>query len=207
LDTRGFNSGNLTFITLNYDILLEQAIARARGAFNYMLPGLSCNRGYAVLKVHGSINWWGSFGPFQQLRQGEPIPFDMTFTTQGPVYREMRIEQHPYEACMADDTGEPIIAHYAQGKPAYVNARMLAEIREEAIAECTAATESVIISVHPRVSPQEDETLWQLFNCLKARQVPTRYVGLCPDTDTVAKIWQFRHVPRTFRDFVQRELS
>lgn len=206
MKTRGFNSGNLTFITLNYDILLEQAIARARGAFNYMLPGLSCKRGYPVLKVHGSINWWGSFGPFQQLRQGEPIPFDTTLTTQGPVYREIRIEQDPYEACMADDTGEPIMPHFALGKPAYVNARMLAGIREKAIAGCMAAMEAAIIGVHPPVSPQEDETLWQMFERLKARRVPTCYVGLAPDTDTVAEMWQFKPVPRLFRDFIGQDL-
>ena len=47
-----------------------------------------------------------------------------------------------------------------QGKPAYVNAETLAGIRKVAIAECAAATEALIIGVHPPLSSQEDETLW-----------------------------------------------
>ena len=207
MKAKGFISEGLIFITLNYDILLEQAIVRAHGAFNYMLPSLSCNRGYPVLKVHGSINWWGIFDLTRISLGDHRVPLDIAFVGQGRRYNKIEVKPDSYEACISDDAGEPIIAHYAQGKPAYVNAEILAGIRKEAIARCTGATEALIIGVHPPVSPQEDETLWQLFNRLKARQVPTRYVGPSPDTDTVAEMWQFPPVPRTFRDFVQRELS
>lgn len=207
LKAKGFSSEGLTFISLNYDILLEQAIERTGGSCDYFLPGKLPKCGHVFLKIHGSINWWGRFGPVRPLRQGEPIPFDLTFTTRGPVYKEIRIEEHPYECCTAVDAGDPIIAHYAQGKPAYVNAETLAEIRNKAVAECAAATEALIIGVHPPTSSREDETLWEMFTCLKARQVPTRYVGPSPDTDTVWKMWQFQPVRRTFRDFVRGELA
>ena len=203
---RGFDSRNLVYITLNYDLLLEQALLRAGEAYDYFLPGHNRIPGYCLLKIHGSINWWGNFGPFRQLEQGERIPYDLTLTTLGKDYKDIQVVEDPYEACIAVDTGDPVMAHYAQRKPAYVNARMLAEIREKAIAECAAAREAVIIGAHPPLSPHEDETLWQMFERLKARQVLTYYVGLPPDTDTVAEMWQFQTVPRPFRDFVGQDL-
>jgi len=207
LEGKGLDSTNLTFITLNYDLLLEQALQRAGVTFNYLLPGYNRIQGCGFLKIHGSINWWGNFGPFRQLQQGEPVPYDLTLTTLGKDYKNIRVVEDPYDACIAVDTGDPIIAHYAQGKPAYVNARTLAGIRREAAAECTAAAEALIIGVHPPVSPREDETLWEMFTSLKARQVSTRYVGLPPDTDTVAEVWRFQPVSMTFRDFVRKELA
>ncbi len=207
LRLKRLDSRNLTFITMNYDLLLEQALLRTGDAFDYFLPAYNRIQGSGFLKIHGSINWWGNFGPFRQLQQGEAVPYDLTLTTLGKDYKDIRVEKDPYDACIAVDTGDPIIAHYAQGKPAYVNARSLAGIRRKAAAECMAAAEALIIGVHPPVSSREDETLWEMFTSLKARQVPTRYVGLPPDTDTVAEVWRFQPVPMAFRDFVRKELA
>ena len=207
LKANGFSSKGLTFITLNYDILLEQAIRRTSGAFDYLLPGMPRKRGHLLLKIHGSINWWGTFDLSRRWLDGRDVPLDIAFEGQGRRYKNVQVKVDPYEACISADAGEPIVAHYVRRKPAYVNAGMLAGIRKKAIAECTAAREALIIGVHPPVPPQEDETLWQMFECLSARQVPTRYVGLPPDTDTVAEMWQFQSLPGTFRDFVRGELA
>jgi hypothetical protein len=206
LKAKGFSSEGLTFITLNYDTLLEQAIRRTGGAFDYLLPGMPRKRGHVFLKIHGSINWCGKFDLSRTSLEGSDVPVDLAFVGQGRRYKNIQIEEDPYEACISADAGEPIIAHYAQGKPAYVNAETLAGVRKEAISECSAATEALIIGVHPPLSSQEDETLWQMIECLIGRQVPTRYVGRPPDTDTVAEKWQFQPVPKTFRDFVAQDL-
>jgi len=160
-----------------------------------------------LLKIHGSVNWWGKLGLAEPLEAGNPIPLPVALTSKGPNYKEIHLEKDPYEACIEDEPGDPILAHYGPGKPTFVNSRTLGEIREKAIAGCGSAKGAIIIGVHPPVSPQEDETLWQMFKCLRARQVPTRYIGRPPDTDTVAEMWQFQPVPGTFRDFVRGELA
>ena len=207
LRLKGHYSRNLTFITLNYDLLLEQALLRAGDAFDYFLPGHNRIQGCGLLKIHGSINWWGNFGPFRQLRQGEPIPYDLTLTTLGKNYKGIQVVEDPYEACIAVDTGDPIIAHYGHGKPVHVNARTLAEIRERAVGDCRAAADALIIGVHPPASEKEDQTLWAILQSLKERRIPTGYVNLPPDTDTMEKTFHFQSLAKTFRDFVRQELS
>lgn len=159
LDDKAYGPSNTILVTLNYDLLLEQAIQRVGGTYDYFLPGHERNQGYCLLKIHGSINWWGELGPFGPLEAHKPIPSPVTLTTRGPVHKNIRTERDPYEACIAAGASEPILAHYGPGKPAFVNYPTLGEIRSMAIAECKGATHALIIGVHPPSSPQEDETL------------------------------------------------
>ena len=203
LKDKGCAPSNVTFVTLNYDLLLEQAIHRLGGTYDYMLPGHERNQGFCLLKIHGSINWWGDMGPFGRLEEGKPIPAPLTLTSRGPIYKNIRIEEDPYEACLSDGAGDPILAHYGPGKPIFVNFPTLAEIRSKAIAECMAATRALIIGVHPPASRQEDETLWELFFALKSKAVLTQYLGLSPDTEIVTDRFQFQAISKTFEEFVR----
>jgi hypothetical protein len=201
LTEKGYNPSNLIFVTLNYDVLFEEAIQRVGGNYDYFLPGHERNQGYGLLKIHGSINWWGEPGPFGPLEEHKPIPSPVTLTSRGPVYKNIRIEDDPYAACLGNGAGDPILAHYGPGKPIFVNFPTLAEIRSKATTECTAATRVLIIGVHPLASRQEDETLWEPFFALKSRAV--QYVGLSPDTEIVADTFQFEFIPKTFIEFVR----
>jgi hypothetical protein len=129
LRDKGYGPSNMIFVTLNYDLLLEQAIERLGGAYNYFLPGHVRNQGFCLLKIHGSINWWGEMGSSGRLEAGKPIPSRLTLTSRGRVYKEIRIEEDPYEACLGNGAGDPILAHYGPGKPIFVNFPTLAEIR------------------------------------------------------------------------------
>lgn len=182
LKDKGCAPSNVILVTLNYDLLLEQAINRLGGTYDYMLPGHFRNQGFSLHKIHGSINWWGDMGSFSPLEEGKPIPSPLTVTSRGLVYKEIRIEEDPYEACLSSGAGDPLLAHYSPGKPIFVNFPTLAEIRSKAITECTGATRALIIGVHPPTSRQEDETLWELFFRLEAeggadalRRVATRH--------------------------------
>src|SRR5206468_1170950 len=51
-----------TFITFNYDLLLDVALARQSRQIDYGLPGydddfVRTDRTVSLLKLHGSINW------------------------------------------------------------------------------------------------------------------------------------------------------
>ncbi len=203
LKDKGYAPSSVVFVTLNYDLLLEQAIHRLGGTYDYMLSGHERNQGLSLHKIHGSINWWGEMGPFGPLEEAKPIPSPLKVTSRGLVYKEIRIEEDPYEACISSGAGDPILAHYGPGKPVFVNFPTLAEIRSKAIAECTAATRALIIGVHPPASRQEDETLWELFFALKPKAVLTQYVGLPPDTEVVADRFQFQAISKTFKEFVR----
>jgi len=203
LKDKGCAPSNVIFVTLNYDLLLEQAIKRLGETYDYFLPGHERNQGYGLLKIHGSINWWGELGPFGPLEEDKPVPSFVTLTSRGPSYKTIRVEKDPYEACIAAGAGDPILAHYGPGKPIFVNSPTLGEIRSRAIAECKGAIQALIIGVHPPSSPQEDETLWEMFIALKLGRVLTRYVGLSPDTDIAVERFQFEPVSKTFEEFAR----
>jgi len=203
LKDKGCTPPNVIFVTLNYDLLLEQAIHRLGGTYDYMLPGHARHQGFCLLKIHGSINWWGDMGSSGRLEEGKPIPAPLTLTSRGSVYKEIRIEGDPYEACLSSGGGDPILAHYGRGKPIFVNFPTLVEIRSRAIAECTAATRALIIGVHPPSFRQEDETAWEVFAALRSRRAPTQYVGLSRDTEIVADRFQFEPISKTFKEFVR----
>ena len=202
LKLRGLDSRNLTFITLNYDLLLEQAMRRAGELYEYFPGGQTHEQGYTLLKIHGSINWWGEAGPFGPLEEGQPIPTPLTLTSAGLVYKDIRVEQDPYEASISFGSGDPILAHYGPGKPVYVNRPTISQVRSRVIIECEGAESALVIGVHPPVHTEEDETLWKMFASLRTRKVPTKYVSLPPDTETVEKVFQFQPIARTFREFV-----
>lgn len=203
LSQRGYHPSNLIFVTLNYDLLLEQAIERTGEMYDYLLPGYTRNGGYHLLKIHGSTNWWGDLGPLGPLKEKEPIPSPVMLTSRGPTYKSIRVEQDPYEACLYDGAGDPILAHYCIGKPIFINDVTVAEIRSSAIAECRAATQALIIGVHSPRSADEDETLWKMFMALKTGEVPTQYVGLPPDTRITEAIFHFEPISKTFNDFLR----
>jgi len=84
--------GNTTFISLNYDLVLEDALTRATAPWYYAHVSTTVDReqhGFQIIKPHGSLNW---------LRTGN-VPF-VSITTDyriGPVthrcFEENRFEE------------------------------------------------------------------------------------------------------------------
>jgi hypothetical protein len=93
LKAKGFISECPTFITLNYDTLLEQAIGRTGGAFDYLLPGTSRKGGHALLKIHGSINWWGIFDLSRISLGDHRVPVTLPLCAKADVTTRLKSSQ------------------------------------------------------------------------------------------------------------------
>lgn len=182
---------NATFISFNYDCLLERAICRRVGVkplegerqclcrhVDYRLKDdLS---GIEVLKPHGSINWVPDLlgGGDGTVGENEDFPEAGTF---GPddvfEWKIINVVGSPIE----QGHEEIVMAHYAPGKKAQANPGTLLKIREIAQARVREADSITVIGVHLPTDPAEDPFLWKLLNSMselaKREQCRVRYMS------------------------------
>jgi hypothetical protein len=140
-------TGKLAVITVNYDILLEEALARASRKFRY--PGIrdshQANGGLPVYKLHGSINWLqaripavsATYQVAQQISAASP-PVTLSGPDKGV---ETQLEYVPagsrenliLELKHNGSAGSPILAVYAPGKPVPYNYECVASVQRECL--------------------------------------------------------------------------
>jgi hypothetical protein len=194
----------VTFGSLKYDCLLEEAIGKLGLTVDYLLTGLPSFAADAVpvLKIHGSCNFIS-----EDLSPRRPQM--MT----GSVGVECRIDALPLDRLPAalatafstyDQALYPAIGLYAAEKPSIVAPGKLQALRNLLVEKIEHARTLVLIGVRP--NPERDSHLWEPIGRSYASAV--LYVGGTAEFEALRRL-QGRavHVARTFEDGVDAVLA
>jgi hypothetical protein len=210
------NLKNFTFITLNYDCLLERAICRTFFTREELEKQCLCTHvhypfiggpetGVEVLKLHGSINWIGD-SQGKPGRNGEFFPIFIDGAKKISTYKN--IEVVPTYMGKPDDRNpsEIIIATFAPGKPPQANPQLFQEIQSRAMKKISEAQSIEIIGVHIPPDKQDDPSLWELFQALRGKKVD--FINPSEEENHLAKsLFCFNVIESTFRELVDSKLQ
>lgn len=203
------NLRDFTFMTLNYDCLLERAICRTFftreeeerqclcSHIHYPFVG-GPETGVEVLKLHGSVNW---IGILDGDRESSPISIDARGIS---TYKDIEV----VPTCMGrtddHDPSEVIIATYAAGKPPQANPQLFQAIQSRAMKRISEAQNIKIIGVHIPPNEQDDPSLWELFQALSGKEV--NFINPSEEENHLAKAqFCFNVIPKSFREFVDSQ--
>lgn len=188
-----------SFITLNYDCLLERAICRSlfKGPqhgemqclckhVNYHLP--ANGSGIEVLKPHGSINWVHDTSSYGSIN-GQDMPIEERVESDGVLSWK---KVAPVHTPIGHE--DIVIAHYVRGKKAQANTGLLEKIRGRALALVQEARSILIIGIHIPDDSSDDPFLHELLESMKGCQVG--YVS--PDAGDIQRA-SSRHGFKTFQ--------
>jgi hypothetical protein len=203
------NLKHFTFITLNYDCLLERAICRTFFTPDENEGQCLCTHvyypfiggpetGVELLKLHGSINWIGDpLGNSENNKIPTPI-----FIEASGISHYKNIEVLPN--CINRDPSEMIIATYAPGKPPQANPRLFQDIQNRVMKKITQAQNVAIIGVHIPQEKQDDPSLWDLFQSLRGKNVD--FINPCEEESSLAKIsFGFNPIKKSFKEYVDSQ--
>lgn len=204
-----------SFITLNYDCLLERAICRVfyDGRLidgetqslcrhvDYCIGGEEA-QSVEVLKPHGSINWLGNL--LGSDNEDGTIPITVRFERQGrPTYREIDVVSSPY----GRDPEALIIAHYAPRKNPQANPDLLVTLQERAKSRICAATYVEIIGIHLPTDPVDDPFLWDVLEGMRRREGKVDVIYVNPNPDELKRAndyYNFQTVEMGFEDYATK---
>jgi hypothetical protein len=205
-------------ISLNYDMLIEQALIRKKIPFYYpkMMAGLVGDRnGIPVFKIHGSINWFPC--PAQTLHTENPTPEQKrkatTKMTWDETNRRFSIDFPDvfvscydliYQELIREDEllRSPIMAHFGPKKPVDGNCPFIDGVRKACIESAKSVAQAIIIGVRPPVG-EDDPALLKIFQNLRHKEVT--YVNLSKDDcDLVASSFGFSVFQGTFEQWLAR---
>jgi hypothetical protein len=177
-------------VTVNYDLLLEDALARESCRYKYpSLPGpagedfVSTGTGDPVLlfKLHGSVNWrarWGAVGGIGRPSEADERLADnrSTRVSDGPGGHRTDTfatcvlpldRQQLIHELEANSVGEPVVAVYGRGKPAISNPNHLETHRSACLDLLRTASISQALAVGIRpVTPDDDLVLHKVIKLL-----------------------------------------
>ena len=210
---------NTSFITLNYDCLLERAICRVffKGPqegesqslcrhVDYCIGEVG-DRPIEVLKPHGSINWIGDL----EGRNNDDGTILITCSLE-PDGRASYKQVKSVASLIGRDPDELIIATYALGKRPQANPELLFRIQERAKSYAQEAVLVEIIGVHlPNEDSNDDPFLCELLGLMASRvKTGCRVICVNPVDDEIMKAkdhYHFETVQKTFRDYVKTSSS
>lgn len=211
---------NASFITLNYDCLLERAICRTFFGCpqNGELPcrckhidyriAPQTNKGIEVLKPHGSINWVGNLVGTEN--EDGTIPITVKYERDGrPTYKQLEVVPSP----VGREPEELVVAYYATGKEPQANPDLLRRIQDlaEARIRDAAFIEIIIIGVHLPPDLSDDPFLWNLLELMRCKVGTGRrviYVNPDPkETKRARDYYHFETIQKTFQDYVGNTLG
>lgn len=189
-----------SFITLNYDCLLERAICRSlfkgpqHGEMQCLCKHVNCQltdngSGIEVLKPHGSINWVHDTSDYANTINGRWTPIEERIEPDGVLSWKNITRVH--SPIGHEDI---VIAHYVRGKKPQANPGLLEKIRELALARVQEASSIVIIGVHIPDDSSDDPFLHELLKSMKG--CPVDYVS--PDAGDIQRA-SSRHGFKTFQ--------
>lgn len=201
---------HFTFITLNYDCLLERAICRTFFTHDEREGQCLCTHihypfiggpttGVEVLKLHGSINWigdsWGEPG-----KNGISLPIFLDGSKKISTYKNIEL----ISTCMGRDPDELVLATYAPGKHPQANPQLFKDIKKRAMKKIAEAQKIEIIGVHIPPNEQDDPTLWELFQTLQGKNVD--FINPSKVENNLAKIsFGFNPIKQSFKEFVDSQ--
>jgi len=172
-----------SIISLNYDILLEEALVRANIPFFYhrfpfgFRQDQSTEVGVRIYKPHGSINFFahGDYKiyhhePTPEDDRGLPTKFnqanDGTLVPNYPICMASTVPD--VESILHSANGgnihQPVMASYTKGKPVHANDLALEAVRKDALDLCGRAEEILIIGVKPVLENSDDAFVASLFS-------------------------------------------
>lgn len=204
-----------TFITLNYDCLLERAICRVLNEpqnkedqclckhVNYWLT--EDGSGIEVLKPHGSINWVHDTSDYDKpIENNCSLPIDGSVSNGVMSWTIIKSVPSP-KGC--GDGEDIVLAHYAPGKKAQANPGTLLKIRELAVERVKNADVIEVIGMHLPTDSFDDPFLSKLLDLMKSRVM----AGTCkvdhitPDpleAEKARSTFNFNTIQVTFRKYV-----
>ncbi|CAI4033909.1 hypothetical protein DNFV4_04351 [Nitrospira tepida] len=207
---------DISFITLNYDCLLERAICRYMEAVdgsaglgcrcalvNYMLPGYGGK--VEVLKPHGSINWMPDILMGDgTLTENQPVPLTMRIRHDGSQsYKRIAVVDSPKHG----ESEDVLIAYYAPRKWSKVNLDTLEIVRGIACERISHAQEVTVIGVKLRSDPLDDPFLSRVQVLLQAKarkfSGSVTYVSPLRDDALTAQAFDFSTQEVTFEEYVE----
>jgi hypothetical protein len=205
------NLENFTFMTLNYDCLLERAICRTffppqkeEGQclcthVHYPFIG-GPTSGVEVLKLHGSINWIGNILGNPETDEGHnAISYD---ENNRPEYNSIEVVPTCIGRCDDQDPSELIMGTYAPGKPPQANPQLFQEIQRRAMERISEAQNIKIIGVHIPPNRQDDPSLCELFQAMQGKNV--EFVNPSEKESNLAKSnFDFRIIKKSFKEFAK----
>lgn len=175
-------SGDWTVISLNYDLLFEEALRRKGIFFQYPYFPFSLGQdpkkepGIHIYKPHGSINFFAK--PDHRIFHRRPTPEDdRGLPTEYDSEEDGSL--HPaYPIVFAGLPGAenvlsrvnsshvlfPVMANYTKGKKADANLRTLKLVRQDALSIAKEAKEIVIIGVKPIQLSGDDDFVLNLVS-------------------------------------------
>jgi hypothetical protein len=183
----------ISFVSFNYDLLLEEAIERVYGELpaypGLRLLGAPAESAYRVYKPHGSISWFPVSNIVVSATGRRPEkPSKMIEVADGVIAIDdhNEFDKLPRKHCILELKSAlnpvPLIAVYCEGKPPVGNPICFDRVRAQAHEALSSADEVLIIGLHP---PQDgvygdDPFLEETFERL--RKVPAvSYVSPSPD--------------------------
>lgn len=214
---KGQGLENISFITLNYDCLLERAICRhtlkpLQGEqkclckhVNYHLGG-EC-AAVEVLKPHGSINWVADITLGDgRISANRPVPMAGRLGLDD-VWRWNKVDA--VDSPIGQGHGEIVLAHYSPSKKPQINPGTLSKIRRIACDRISKAKLVTIIGLHVPIDPSEDPFLSMVLEGMKhtVHAGRTRVFFVNPDPKEIEKAESdlgFNVFQGTFDDYVNR---
>ena len=215
-----FAGAKLCVVTLNYDILTEEALCRLGRKFYY--PGVSTEQestGVQVYKLHGSINWRqvtaiGIGATIEIARENanrNRIEYGTALGHSRLTSRETGGNYIPPDGRTnliltlknSHNTADAIMAIYGTGKPVATNPTCLERVRKSCLSfiQQQGDADVTIIGVRPPSGQVDDPTLAQLFDALSKTSGRRHYVGPAIDHCDAARDMGFDPWRLSMHDF------
>lgn len=147
---------NVTVSTLNYDLLIEQALWNNGLNVDYNAE----NQGVKFLKIHGSSNFLPYLPPTSSFRNitiiGAATYFEGLETRSVPSHDDvLRWCNDPHNECLS-----PVFAIYQKGKRVVINSRIIEESQKKFVQSINESTLNIIVGV--KYIPH-DNHVWDVF--------------------------------------------
>jgi len=207
--------GNLALISLNYDLLAEEALMRAGRDVCWPGPRDKQGRtGLPVFKPHGSVNWLRLFSTpvsatlavAEQIAASSPIA-TLSGPQQGLDTGQEYIPPGPrnnliWELKRQSNADQAILALYAQGKPVFTNHDCIAAAFDacvDAVRQNMSAGATLIgVSIPPE---KDDPRLDAILGALRGLTA-VDYVAPSPDDRASAQAHGFHLGAKTLEELV-----
>jgi hypothetical protein len=203
-------------ISLNYDLLFEQALRRKAVPYYYseLKIDAEANRsGVPIFKIHGSVNWFPC--PTHTISGHNPTPDQVRRATTRMTWDEANrrysidfpdVFSSAYRLIYQELVREeellrsPIMAHYGPRKPVDVNFPFIDGVRKSCLKHLSMVDRAVIVGVRP-VTGEDDPALLRIFEMLNGKDVI--YVNPSgADCTSVSSSFGFTCVQQSFSEWL-----
>jgi hypothetical protein len=228
LCAHGFPARELTVVTLNYDILLEEAAARVASVKEPLdvlcYPGLrfihsAVDRAMRVFKPHGSVNWlavnnhMGTSATLSAIRtrpaeasifEGRLVGLDTGQEWVPPGGRTNNVLSLKHAR-----REHPVLALYTDGKPVPRNASSIDLHRQACLDHLRAFKDPkvLVVGLRPPYRSNNDPFLDQLFAVLARGRGQRVYVSPSPDDCAAAAAYGLQAIQEGLSEYVERMQS